>query len=69
MATTVEKPKKCKEKGCIGTVNLNNPISLQTGCASYSYAYPCDKCQRLYWLSEKGRVSGVRKRNGEKAYL
>lgn len=62
-----EKPKKCREKGCSGLVNLNMPVLLQTGCRSCAYAYPCDKCEMLHWFYNK-RVSGVRNRSGEKTF-
>jgi hypothetical protein len=62
-----EKPKKCKEKGCFGIVDFNAPIRLQTGCASFSVAYACGECKRLYWLNND-RISGVKNRRGEKAF-
>ena len=65
---TVEKPKKCRESGCIGAVDLDKPIPLKTGCSSYTSAFACDKCGRLYWYDKK-RVSGVKNRRGEKAFL
>lgn len=62
-----EKPIKCKEKGCLGMVNLNTPIRIQIGCTSFSVAYPCGECRRLYWLYND-KVYGVKKRSGEKAF-
>jgi len=62
------KPKKCREKGCTGSVDLDKPVTLQTGCSSYSSAYPCNKCGRLHWYFGK-YVSGVRNRKGEKTFV
>jgi len=61
------KPKKCRQKECIGTVDFDKPITLQIGCSSFQSAYPCNKCKRLHWYDGK-YVRGVRKRNGEKAF-
>lgn len=63
---TGEKPKKCKEKGCGGIIDLNQPVSLMTGCSSYSTAYPCNKCGRLHWYGKNPR--GVYNRRHEKAF-
>jgi len=67
---TGEKPKKCKEKKCTGLIDQSVSVSLQTGCSSFSSAYACEKCGRLHWLNYyTKRVSGVRNRQGEKAFL
>lgn len=62
------KPKKCKEKGCDGNVDLDKQVPIQTGCSSFSMAYCCDKCGRLHWLGEKG-VIGVKNRQGKNAFV
>lgn len=63
-----EKPKKCRERGCIGTVDLNDPIRLRTSCFTHSNAFACSICGRLHWLRENKRVVGVVNRMGEKAF-
>jgi|GEM_PF-5104365 len=41
----------CKMPGCDGYVNPSSEdrVVLQTGCSSYSCAYPCEKCGRYYF--------------------
>ena len=61
--------KKCKEKDCTGKVDVTcEPTMLQTGCHSFSPAYSCSICTRLYWYENK-RISGVKNRQGVKAFL
>jgi hypothetical protein len=62
-----EKPKKCKERGCGGIIDLGQPVPLRTGCTDYSTAYPCNKCGRLHWYGKYPR--GVYNRRGEKAFV
>lgn len=61
--------KKCKEKACDGNVDLDKPVPIRTGCASFSIAYCCEKCGRLHWLGDKGVVRGVKNRQGKKAFV
>jgi len=59
---------RCKEKSCIGEVDLNNTIFLQTGCGgcggSRAPAYACNQCGRLHWADG----SPVYNRGGQKAF-
>jgi uncharacterized protein with PIN domain len=62
---------KCKEKDCCGEININDEVSLQTGCENvsrtpvFSTAYPCKKCGRLYWKDG----TPIFNKNGKKAFL
>jgi hypothetical protein len=39
----------CTQAGCLGQINKEVSITLQVSCRSFSCAYPCRQCGRLYW--------------------
>ena len=55
----------CKEKGCKGEIDLNQKVSVQTGCVSNTIVHPCNVCGRLHWVSG----NSVQNRSGNKAFL
>ncbi len=59
----------CQKKDCLGTINTDININLQTGCNccfGRALAHPCNQCGRLHW-SESGNL--VFNRAEEAAYL
>lgn len=58
---------KCPEKDCKGEIDFSIPVFLQNRCSplSFSTAYPCKGCGRLYWRSGQP----VFNRAGDKGFL
>lgn len=61
---------KCTEPGCDGETNFFKSVTLMTGgrtfgVRTWSKAYPCNKCGRLYW----GDGSPVNNKAGKKKFL
>jgi len=65
---------KCAESDCKNKVNLENGTPIRTGCRSWDWAYPCEKCGRLHFLSgmdenQPPSCFGVTNRSEERAFL
>lgn len=47
----------CKEEGCNGELNINDPKGLRIDCSpGLIIAHPCGSCGRLHWKEDGSPV-------------
>lgn len=60
----------CSEPGCMGNVDAEDPkkgVNIRIGCESFSMAFPCDECGRLYFGPNDSVIG--RGENPDKVFL